>query len=434
MIVSPEAAGRPGARGVAWPRLARTLVRAGAVAASVAGLLTFVLAPLQGRFTGEFEDFRAYHDAGSALNHGTDPYAAFVTQTPNVALTGFDYPPLVAWLCRPLGALPEATAATLWLWLGLGCTVAGCLVVMRSLLPARWPRTELAMLTSMLFGPALYNLWHGQMNPVVFLLLALGLRAWVSGRQTACGAWLGLAASIKLAPAVLLLLFVRRRWWRGLGAAALVGAGSLAAGTLTVGTGAMRTWVTQVLPVLTRPDGWLYNQSWSGVVNRAADHSVLTVQGGGQGLRLIALGLSAAGLAAAAWAVRPGRDAVAFRGGEYGAGLLAMLLAGTITWYAHYVIAVIPLAAAAVLVAGSRGAHRRALGIALGGATLTLAVAAPLLIAQASMTRVLAASRTGRWWPLLQLCSAPALSAAALLVALVVVLRTHRPVPADPGP
>jgi alpha-1,2-mannosyltransferase len=283
------------------------------------------------------------------------------------------------------------------------------------------------VLASLLFGPAAYNLWHGQMNPVIFLLLALALRAWVRDREISCGAWLGLAASLKLAPVVLLLLFLRRRWWRGLLTAALIGAGSIAAGVLTVGLGALRTWVGDVLPVLARPDGWLYNQSWSGVVDRVAEQSVLTVQPGGQGLRVVALGLSAAGLVAAAWVVRRERDAVETRGAEFAAGLLAMLLAGTITWYAHYVSAIVALAAAAVLVARSRGAERRLLGATLAVAVAAFAVVAPLLIAQASMTQIVAASHAAGWWWLLQLCSLPALSAAMLLGALVVVLRRHPP-------
>jgi alpha-1,2-mannosyltransferase len=414
-----------------WSWLGRIVLRAAVAASLLAGALTFVIRPLQGRFTGEFEDFDAYYGAGSALNAGGDPYQAFVHQHPNVALTGFDYPPLVAWLCRPLAWMPHQAAATLWLWIGLAATVAGCVLVGVTLLPRSWPRAELALLTSLVFAPGLYNLWHGQMNPVVFLLLALALRAYVQGREVSTGLWLGIAAAIKLAPVVLVLLLLRRRWWRGATTAAAVIAAAFAAGTLLVGSSATSTWIRDVLPVLGRGNGWLYNQSWNGVVNRIADHGVLVVEASDPWLRAISLTLSIASVMAVAWVVRSGYRPSAIRGAEFGAGVVAMLLAGTITWYAHYVSLVIALAAVAALLAW-RPAPRRALVVAAAGAVLASGLVAPLLIASADMSGLVAASHRALWWPLLQLSSLPALTAAALLGVLVWSLRSAEdaPVPA----
>jgi hypothetical protein len=408
---------------VRWPRLGRTLLRTGALAAAVAGAVTFVILPLQGRFAGDFEDFRAYYDAGAALNSGASPYGEFVHQAPNVALSGFDYPPLIAWLCRPLALLPYHSAATLWLWIGLAAMLVGSLVVARTLLPASWPRTELAVLATVVFSPAAYNLWHGQMNPLVFLLLALGLRGWMNGREVECGVCLGFAAGIKLAPAVLVLLLLPRRWWRGAGAALATAAATMLAGLVVVGWQAMSTWVTDVLPVLARGNGWLYNQSWNGVVNRAADHGVLTVEPALPALRVVSVLLSMAGVAAAVWVVRPGRAAAARRGAEFGAGVIAMLLAGTITWYAHYVAVLIPLLAGVALWLGLPPSRRRLLGAATLVAALSFAALAPLLIAWSDMAGIVRASHGSGWWLLLQVCSVPALSAAMLLAALVITLR-----------
>ena len=402
----------------------RTVIRAAAVPAAVYGVLVFVIAPLTGHFGGEFEDFGAYLGAAQASAAHSDIYAAFTQQTQNVALSGFDYPPVVALLVTPLAWVPVHVAVTAWLLIGVAATFAGALMVTRTLLPATWPRLELAVFMTVLYAPATYNLWHGQMNPVVFLLLALALRSWVRGEETRCGALIGLAAAIKLAPVVLLLLLLRRRWWKGTAAAGAVLAVGFGGGVLVYGLHTTVEYVQSVLPVLSRDDGWLYNQSWAGAVNRLAGHSVLAFEPSLLVTRIVAVALSAVSLAAAAWTVRPGREEPERRGAQFGAGVIAMLLAGTITWYAHDIHLLIPLAAGAALVARRRE-FRRPLVITVVLAALTTAVLAPLLISAASMPSIVAVSQTGWWWPLLQLTSAPTFAAAALLAALVVALRPN---------
>ncbi len=416
-------------RGLASDRVWRPVLRAAALAAGLYGVFVFVVAPLTGHFSGEFEDFAAYLGAArAAVAHG-DIYAAFTQQTQNVALSGFDYPPLVALLVSPLALVSANAAATAWLLVGVAATLAGAVIVARTLLPATWPRVELAVLATFLFAPATYNLWHGQMNPVIFLALALGLRAWVRGEQTWCGVFVGAAAAIKLAPLVLIVLMLRRRWWRGAVASVAVFAASAVAGVLAFGVHTSVRYVQSVLPVLSRDDGWLYNQSWSGVVNRAAAHSVLTFDSNLLLTHAVSLALSVACIGIAAWAVR--RDDVdrTSRGAQYACGVIAMLLAGTITWYAHDVHLLIPIAAAAALLARERRG-RGPLFVALLACLLATAVLAPFLISIAAMPAVVAVSHGALWWPVLQLASLPALTAAGLLLALALTLRRRQGRPA----
>ena len=76
----------------------------------------------------------------------------------------------------------------------------------------------------MAFAPATYNYWHGQINPLIFLLLALAYRAYTRDREIVTGLLVGLAAGIKIAPVVLVLLLLRRHWWRGTAALLATGA------------------------------------------------------------------------------------------------------------------------------------------------------------------------------------------------------------------
>ena len=117
----------------------------------------------------------------------------------------------------------------LWLWLTIVCTAVAAAIAAFALLPRTWPRLEIAALVTFLFSAATYNYWHGQMNPLIFLLLALALHAWVHEQQTRFGVLIGIAASIKLAPILLIVLIVRRRWWRAAAACAVTVAVGVAA-------------------------------------------------------------------------------------------------------------------------------------------------------------------------------------------------------------
>jgi hypothetical protein len=374
---------------------ARLLLRATTVVVVAVTLWLFVVAPLTGHFSGQFEDFRAYLAAARDMAAGHSPYRSFDGQF-SVVMTGFDYPPFGAVLVRPLALLSDQAAMTVWIVLSVACTVAGAFVVARTALPESWPRTEIALLGALAFCPATYNYWHGQMNPVIFLLLALAFRSWVRGREVSCGVLLGLAAGIKLA----------------------------------IGPSTIRTFVTGVLPSLTRETGWLYNQSLSGALSRAADHSVLDIQATLPWLHDLSLLGSVALLGVAAWAVRPGGRDAAERGAEFGVAVTAMLLAGTIAWYPHFTHLLIPLAAAAgLLAARGRRVEGRLLQATLA-VLLLFGVLLPIALSNLTAISQLRSAQDGAgWWPLLQAFSLPALSVLALFGTLVHALRRRQPLP-----
>jgi alpha-1,2-mannosyltransferase len=412
---------RPDARTRA---LGLLVVRAAAIASVIAGVVTFVIAPIRGTFTGEFEDFGAYIAAAHSVVNHTDLYSQFIHQPPNVALSGFDYPPVVAFFLQPLAWIPATAAATLWLWLTIVCTAVAAGIAAFALLPRTWPRLEIAALVTFLFSAATYNYWHGQMNPLIFLLLALALHAWVHGHQTRFGVLIGIAASIKLAPILLIVLIVRRRWWRAAAACAITVAVGVAVGVVTLGTATLHEYVTRVLPVLSAQDGWLYNQSISGVVNRLFGHAVLVPQSGSLPISLVTYAVLAAMLGLLFFAIGPEARNRQVSGAEFAAATLLMLLASTITWYAHYVTAIIIVFAAVGLMALDREWRSRALIASTTAFVVAIALLAPLLIANVtSSTQLIALSHTAWWWWLTQVASLPAICAAAMLVALTLRLR-----------
>jgi alpha-1,2-mannosyltransferase len=407
--------------------LGLVLLRASAIASVIAGVMTFVVAPIRGTFTGEFEDFGAYLAAAHSVVNHTDLYAQFIHQPPNVALSGFDYPPVVAFLVQPLAWVPANAAAMLWLWMTIACTAAATGIAAFALLPQRWPRLEISALVTFLFSAATYNYWHGQMNPVIFLLLACALHAWLHGHQTRFGIVIGIAASIKLAPIVLVVLIVRRRWWRAGAACALTVAAGLALGVAAFGGATLHEYVTRVLPVLSAQDGWLYNQSVSGVVSRLFGHAVLVPQPGSVLISLVTYAALAAMLGLLFFAVGPAARNRQVSGAEFAAGTLLMLLASTITWYAHYVTAIIVVFAAVGLMASDRAWRSRAVIASTAAFVAAVGLLAPLLIASVtSEAQLIALSHTPWWWPLTLVTSLPAICAGVMLVALSIGLRQQR--------
>jgi hypothetical protein len=333
-----------------------TAVTAGA---ALLVLIDFIVAPITGHFSGSFDDFGPILAAGHAANAGADPYAAFLAnwRTNMASKLGFDYLPIVATLARPLAALPHQLAATLWLWWILGCTVAASVITARIALPAQWPRSAIGFSVGLLFAPALYNLWHGQMNEVVLLSLAVAFWAWVRGDEVTCGLALGVGGVAKLAPAALLLLLLARRWWRGAAAGAGVGLVALVAGVLTLGVQRSVEWVTQVLPALQRADGWYFNQSLGGLVSRVVDHSVWQVQPSLPWLQVVVTAASAACLLGVAAVVRVGSAGTDRRALEFSAGVVAMVLAGSVAWWDDYSSLLIPLLVIAGLAARREAAR-----------------------------------------------------------------------------
>ncbi len=412
---------------VGWMRLAlalhsarrlgqgRLLLRVAVVAAGLVALKAFVIDPLGGHSTGSFEDFSVYLGAARSMAAGGSPYAHFDPGT--VVMSGFIYPPFAAVLVSPLGALSDRAAGSLWLVLELFCTVAAAVTLARTALPKGWPRVELGLLAALTFAPATYNYWHGQINPLIFLLLVVAYHAYVRDRDIVCGVCIGLAAGIKLAPIVLVLLLLRRRLWGGALAAIATGALTAVVGFLVLGAGASHTFLTSVLPALNRATGWIYNQSLGGLVSRLGGQSVLRVQPSSAAVTAGSIAAAVAVLAVAAWTVRAGVRSSEERGSEFGLGVIAMMLAGSISWFPHFTYMLIPLFAAAGLVATRGWRSERQLVAAAAATLIVFAVVAPAAIARLDANWT-ALSHSAAWWPLLQLFSLPCLCALWLLVAL----------------
>ncbi|MFD0581640.1 glycosyltransferase 87 family protein [Dactylosporangium darangshiense] len=167
-------------------------------------------------------DLRIYHGAVRSWAHGGDLYA--YRQPETVRVFGFTYPPFAAIAMLPMTIVAWPVAAV-----ALALTsVSGTLLLLWRRFH-RWAPTLAGVILLAAAEPWRDTLSLGQINLVLLTLVAVDL-LYLVGRHPAAGILIGVAAGIKLTPAVFIAYLLLARRYR---------AGFIAAGTAlaTVGLG-----------------------------------------------------------------------------------------------------------------------------------------------------------------------------------------------------
>jgi alpha-1,2-mannosyltransferase len=149
------------------------------------------------------------------------------------------HPPVLAPLSLPLTWLPFPVTVLLWLFANVGLlTLAG-----------RWLGLSVLASLALLAWPPLWRLVDiGQLELLILVLAMAGWRAADSDHDWRAGIWLGIAAAIKLYPALFLLPFLWRWRVRPVLAAGGMFVLSQLGGLLAVGPSEMIRYYTEVLP------------------------------------------------------------------------------------------------------------------------------------------------------------------------------------------
>jgi alpha-1,2-mannosyltransferase len=164
-------------------------------------------------------DLGVYQSAGWSMLLGVDPYPPYTPGTD----APFTYPPFAGWLFTPLVPFPEGLLAWLWSFASLALLAW---VIRRTLLLApglaaqpNGARTTAIVIGSLALATATDPVWDhlafGQINIALMaacLYDLLGPRDLTRTRTIPQGALIGLAAAVKLTPAifVIYLLLTRR--------------------------------------------------------------------------------------------------------------------------------------------------------------------------------------------------------------------------------
>ncbi|MGK2881025.1 MAG: mannosyltransferase [Mycobacterium sp.] len=359
-------------------------------------------------------DLHVYVGGASELDGpGTLYDYVYSDQTPDFPLP-FTYPPFAAVVFYPLHLLPFGVVAFAW---QLGSIVAlyGVVRVSQRLLCDDDSDRQSAMVwtaVAIWLEPLRSTFDYGQIN--VVLVLAVLAAVW-SGRWWVSGLLIGVAAGVKLTPAVAGLYLVGARRWAAVAFSALVFAGTVGVSALLTGD-QTRRYFTQLVGDASRvgPIGTSTNESWRGGISRILGYDA------GYGPVVVVCIVVTAVLAVLAW------RAIGGRSDRLGAILVVQLfglLLSPISWTHHWVW-LVPLMI--WLLYGPLCRRRGARILGWGWLVLTL-IGVPWLLGYAQPT-IWEISRP--WY----LAWAGLVYIAATLVTLAWIATTGRPACRYPEP
>ncbi|SPT53593.1 Polyprenol-phosphate-mannose-dependent alpha-(1-2)-phosphatidylinositol mannoside mannosyltransferase [Actinomyces bovis] len=184
-------------------------------------------------------DAWVYYHAIDNWHSGGDLYQWWAF--PNEQLYPFTYPPFAAWLMTPLTWLDDRSAQVL-LTVATPLCAAAMVLLLARVLQTPTGHTGLlvpwaALATCTLLEPFVKSIEYGQINAILLLLVSVDLLAVRPGGPLARlaparGALCGIAAAIKLTPAMALLVLLLRREWRAAGVMVGTGLGATLLGAV----------------------------------------------------------------------------------------------------------------------------------------------------------------------------------------------------------
>jgi alpha-1,2-mannosyltransferase len=264
-------------------------------------------------------DLDVYRRGAATLAAGRPIYAFVQGEYP------FTYPPFAALLMLPLGLVGRAAAITAMAMLSLAGFALICVITFRRLHIDRRLGWFLA-LGAISIQPVYQTLELGQINIVLMALVMLDCLV-VPPRYR--GLLVGIAAGVKIIPAIFVLYFILRRDWRAVAGSGVTFAGTVVASAIVMPHETLRYW-THLTSAAARTGDTIssVNQSLPAVLARVMhDRYPPTV--------LVAL-VSLCGIALAAVAARKqlarGHDLAALVCIAFGG-----LLASPVSWSHHFV-------------------------------------------------------------------------------------------------
>jgi alpha-1,2-mannosyltransferase len=173
------------------------------------------LAYVMSRPFGWSLDLSVYRNGGAAWLEGLPIYMDHFAVSLGGPDLPFTYPPVAVVLFSPLARVPLPVAIFVIVALNLAALTVLCLVAARRVCgrgaaATRWGLGAAAVAT--VLDPVRETLWFGQINLLLAVLVLLDCL--LARTRLPRGTLIGLAAAIKLTPAVFVLFFVAGKQWR----------------------------------------------------------------------------------------------------------------------------------------------------------------------------------------------------------------------------
>ncbi len=261
------------------------------------------------------------------------------------------HPPPAVLLALPFARLSFADAFVVWNLISLTALAASAGLVVRHLglaVPA-WAWAPAAGFI-LFCHPFWHHMVHGQLNLLLLLLLTAAWAADRARNPLTAGALVGAAAAIKLFPAFMILYFLMGHRWRAAAASFCVLALISGLTILVLGTETYRDFALDVLPQTSRWRSDWHNLSLAGLWCklfepwRALPPVTVLPLAERPNLALAGVVLTGLSLTAVLSLMLPRLFARGDADLAYALTMLAMLLAGPITWDHTLLLLALPLA------------------------------------------------------------------------------------------
>jgi hypothetical protein len=206
---------------------------------------------------GASVDFSAYYIAALTVHQRKLLYSVEVHEAVAASAGIMDaplyaYPPTLAVLMQPLLLFSPDAAALVWFGINASLLVVGLGLLFKQSSIRDYRMRAALLLLPMLFVPVVRDLYLGQLNILMLVLILLAYLAFVRKHPYVCGALLALATWLKVWPIALIGYYLWKREWKVVLGAAF---GLTLVGVLTLALGGVKTTVdffVQELPVLMR--------------------------------------------------------------------------------------------------------------------------------------------------------------------------------------
>jgi len=194
------------------------------IALIISGLIFILVIILSGAIFKAI-DFLPMRYAGEIMNQQGNIYDFDLIQQRidadghNTPAVQYLYPPFLVAITAPLHAFSDISILIFWICLNAIAIIIGFGILVKKLLPRQSLINILVFSGLLIFFPIWQNLYLGQINPLVFLFLVLGLIAMIKQKDIPSGIYLGIASLLKVFPLVFLgyALFLKK-WkifWSG---------------------------------------------------------------------------------------------------------------------------------------------------------------------------------------------------------------------------
>jgi alpha-1,2-mannosyltransferase len=190
-------------------------------------------------------DLDVYRLGGLAWLEGRPLYDGF-TGPPLDPQLPFTYPPVAAVLFSGLSFVPGAWQNPLVVASGFVALTAVCVVVAGKVRPdLKWTVGPLAAIGALALDPVWTTYGYGQINLFLMVLVVMDVLVVKDDRWR--GVLIGVAAAIKLTPAIFVLYFLVKRDWRAAITSMATFAGLVAVGFLIAPRDSLRYWFHSLL-------------------------------------------------------------------------------------------------------------------------------------------------------------------------------------------